>query len=139
MLFCAPTPSLGGVAERSEFKNNIIAGGDVTFSKGDRREAVVDEGLDFACEIRKAKLSFTATFFRLRRVTSFGSHTLIRLGFAEPPSPKGRFWGAEREKSGKLFSEACCFSLDKFRIFDKKRKPDGLQRVFVWSAAIKKR
>ena len=55
-------PSLGGVAERSEFKNNIIAGGDVTFSKGDRREAVVDEGLDFACEIQKAKLSMLPGF-----------------------------------------------------------------------------
>ena len=57
VLHCTQKPSLGGVAERSEFKNNIIAGGDVTFSKGDRREAVVDEGLDFACEIQKAKLS----------------------------------------------------------------------------------
>ena len=62
--------------------------------KGDRREAVVDEGVT-------SERSHPAQPEKPGSIESFafwipqsGIQALIRLGFAEPPSPKGRFfWG----------------------------------------------
>ena len=63
------------------------------WGKGDRREAVVDEGVTSE-RSHPAQPEQTRQHRKLRFL-DFASEiqTLIRLGFAEPPSPKGRFLG----------------------------------------------
>ena len=63
------------------------------WGKGDRREAVVDEGLTSAKRKSESEAFLIPTLFRLRRVPFvYERNALIRQPFGLTPSPKGRYF-----------------------------------------------